>query len=45
MGFYEISFCRDSVVDRELSGPNCTVTHSVGDTVLMFNEYSESDMW
>ncbi len=45
MGFYEISFCRDRVVDRELSGPNCTATRAVGDIVLMFNEYSESDMW
>ena len=44
-GFYEISFCRDRVVDRELSGPNCTATRAVGDIVLMFNEYSESDMW
>lgn len=45
MGFYELSFRRDRKVDHEASGPNCTVTHPVGDTVLMFNEYSENDMW
>ncbi len=45
MRFYERSFCRDTVVDHEKSGPNCTVTYPVGDTVLMFNEYSENDMW
>ena len=45
MGFYEISFCKDRVVDRELSGPNCTATRAVGDIVLMFNEFSASDMW
>ena len=45
MGFYELSFCRDTVVDHKASGPNCTVTHAVGDEVLMFNEYSENDMW
>ncbi len=45
MGFYELSFCRDTVIDYKASGPNCTVTHPVGDTVLMFNEYSANDMW
>lgn len=45
MGFYELSFCRNSVVDYEQSGPNCTVTHCEGDVVLMFNEYSDNDMW
>ena len=44
-GFYELSFEKNRVVDHELSGPNCTVTHVEGDTVLMFNEYSENDMW
>ena len=45
MGFYSLSFCKNSVVDHEKSGPNCVVTHAVGDTVLMFNEFSENDMW
>ena len=45
MGFYELSFCKDTVVDHEASGPNCTVMHSTGETVLMFNEFSENDMW
>ncbi len=45
MGFYELDFCRDTVVDLKESGPNCTVTHAVGETVLMFNEYSANDMW
>lgn len=45
MSFYELSFERNRVVDYEQSGPNCTVTHCVGDTVLMFNEYSANDMW
>ena len=45
IGFYELSFCRDTVVDHEASGPNCTVTRTEGDIVLMFNEYSENDMW
>ena len=45
MGFYELSFERNRVVDDKQSGPNCTVTYCVGDTVLMFNEYSANDMW
>lgn len=45
MGFYEISFERNRVVDHKSSGPNCTVTHCEGDMVLMFNEYSANDMW
>ena len=44
MGFYELSFCRDTVVDHDQCGPNCTVTHTEGDTVLMFNEFSANDM-
>lgn len=44
-GFYELSFCRDTAIDHKASGPNCMVTHPVGETVLMFNEYSENDMW
>ena len=45
MGFYELSFCRDTRrVEREC-GPNCTVTEPYGEIVLMFNEYSENDMW
>jgi hypothetical protein len=45
MGFYELSFEKDRVVDHEASGPNCTVTHTEGDIVLMFNEYSANDMY
>ena len=45
MGFYELSYQCDRVVDHKLSGPNCTVTYPTGDTVLMFNEYSANDMW
>jgi len=44
-GFYELSFCRDRVVDHQASSPNCMVTHPEGDIVLMFNEYSANDMW
>ena len=45
MGFYTLSFCRDTRVIHEQSGPNCTVTEHYGDIVLMFNELSENDMW
>ena len=44
MGFYELSFCQDTIVDYDQCGPNCTVSHNEGPTVLMFNEYSVSDM-
>ena len=45
MGFYELSFCKDTRVVHEQSGPNCTVTEPYGNMVLMFNEFSENDMW
>lgn len=44
MGFYELSFEKDRRVLPSHSS-NCTITESYGDTVLMFNEYSENDMW
>ena len=45
MGFYSLSYCRDTRVVHEQSGPNCTVTETYGDVVLMFNELSENDLW
>lgn|GEM_PF-2928147 len=45
MGFYELSFCHDTVIDHAASGPNCTVTHAVPGMILLFNEFSQNDMW
>ena len=45
MGFYNLSFVKDTRrVDKQCT-PNCTVTETYGDVVLMFNELSENDMW
>lgn len=42
MGFYELSFCQDRKVTFS---PGCVSTEPYGDEVLMFNEYSENDLW
>lgn len=45
MGFYELSFCKNRVVDEELSGPNCIATKPTDEDILLFNEFSADDMW
>lgn len=44
MGFYNLSFCRDMRVIPSGS-PSCTITEANGEEVLMFNEFSDNDLW
>ncbi len=45
MGFYELSFEKDTKVDLKQSSCNCIVTYPCDPIVLMFNEYSANDMY